>query len=115
MSMFIQTIGQLNKRGTVNELDDTLARAVQQVRLTGKAAELTYKIKIKPQDATGETVTLEDSITLKTANPMRKSAIFFTSDDGKISRNDPHQAELPMESLSGGLEDPATMKAAVAQ
>lgn len=103
--MFVQTISQLNKRGTMAELDENLARTIQQVRITGKSAELTYKLKIKPQDAEGETVTIEDSITVKTANPIRKSAIFFTAEDGRISRDDPNQPELPMKAVEGGKTD----------
>ncbi|WP_237764045.1 hypothetical protein [Terrimicrobium sacchariphilum] len=100
--MFIQTIGQLNKRGSVSELDEALARAVQQVRITGKTAELTYKLKIRPQDMDGDTVQIEDSITLKTANPIRKSALFFTTEDGRVSRDDPNQGDLAFEEVEGG-------------
>lgn len=102
MSMFVNTIAQLNKRGSMAELDEALARAVQQVRITGKQAELTYKIKIRPQDVDGDTVMIDDSISVKTANPIRKSAIFFTNEDGRVSRDDPNQPELPMTSIGGG-------------
>lgn len=111
MSMFIQTIGQLNKRGTLPELDEALAKAIQQVRLTGKPASLVYQLKIKPQDTEADTVTLEDSITVKTANPLRRAAIFFTTEDGRISRNDPNQPELPMHSIEGGQKETASAEA----
>jgi hypothetical protein len=115
MSMFIQTVGQLNKRGSVNELDEALSKAVQQVRATGKSAELTYKLKIKPQDTEGDTVQIEDSITLKTANPMRKSALFFTTEDGRVSRENPAQPDLPMETIQGGKTTPQPQPVAAAQ
>jgi len=93
--MFLETIALLNKRGTVQELDDKMAEAIRSVRTTGKAAEITYKVKIKPQDAEGETVQIEDSITVKTANPLRKPALFFTTEDGRVTRDDPNAPEFP--------------------
>ena len=99
--MFLETIALLNKRGSVQELDDKMAEAIRSVRTTGKAAEIIYKVKIKPQDAEGETVQIEDSITIKTANPLRKPALFFTTEDGRVTRDDPNQPEF-LKSLPGG-------------
>lgn len=102
MSMFVQSVSQLNRRGTLAELDDALSSAVQQVRKTGKPAELTYKIKIKPQTAEGDEVQLVDSITVKTAQPMRKAATFFTTEEGTLSRENPNQPDLPLRAVTGG-------------
>ncbi len=102
MSHFITTISNLNKKGSLSELDETLARAIQQVRKLGKPAKLTYTLDIKPDDADGEMVTIQDSIALKTASPARKASKFYTTEDGKLSRNDPNQPELPIAAVPGG-------------
>lgn len=105
MSMFITTISRLNKSGTINELDDQLSKAVQAVRLTGKVAKLTLEITIRPNDRDAETVLIEDSIKVKTASPPRKAAIFFTTEDGRLSRENPSQPDLPMK-----LQDDGTIE-----
>ena len=105
MSMFITTVGQLNKRGTISELDDALSNAIKQVRLTGKAATITYQIKIKPNSGDGETVELSDNIKVATANPARKTSIFYTTEDGRITRDNPDQPELPIKAVEGGLAE----------
>ena len=112
MSQFIQTISRLNKSGTISELDDQLSKAVQAVRTTGKPAELTIKLKIRPNDPEGDRVLISDSISLKTATPPRKDALFFTTADGALSRNDPNQTELPLRSVAGGISDDIETQAA---
>ena len=114
--MFITTIGQLNKRGTVSELDDALSNAIKQVRLTGKAATITYQLKIKPDTGDAERVEIQDSIKVQTANPMRKTSIFYTTEEGTLSRDNPDQPPLPgiVEGGAPKLADvPAAPKVAV--
>lgn len=115
--MFIQTIGRLNKAGTISELDQQLSQAVLAVRLTGKVAKLTLELTIRPTSPDSETVMIEDSIKVKTASPPRKAAIFFTTEDGRLSRENPAQPDLPMK-LEGGASpesEPTATKTAVAK
>lgn len=114
MSMFIQTVGRLNKAGTINELDEQLSKAVLAVRMTGKVAKLTLELTIRPTANDAETVMIEDSIKVKTASPPRKAAIFFTTEDGRLSRENPNQPDLPMK-LEGGAAPEAEFQTAVAQ
>lgn len=102
MSQFVSTVSQLNRRGTLGELDAALESAVQQVRRTGKPAEIIYKLKIKPTSADGDEVQVSDGITVKTAEPARRAATFFTTEEGGISRENPNQSELPLRALDGG-------------
>jgi len=115
MSMFMQTIGCLNKGGTSHELDEALAQAVQAVKTTGKVAKITFEIVIRPNDRDADTVTVEDSIKVKTANPPRKAALFFTDDGGRLLRDNPKQAKLPFREIEGGAEASTPPAKAVAQ
>lgn len=112
--MFLNTIGVLNKGGTSAELDEALAQAVNAVKATGKVAKISFEITIRPADKDGDTVMVEDAIKVKTANPPRKAALFFTDDHGRLHRDNPNQTTLPFKQIAGGKSETAeTIIAAV--
>lgn len=106
-SMFIKTISHLNKGGTISELDENLAELVRQIRATGKPGSLTLKLTVKPIDSEAKTIEVKDKITLSVPDIPRRSSVFYTNEDGRVSRTDPEQPELPIQAVDGGLEEEA--------
>ena len=110
--MFISVLGQLGRRALVGELDENLAELVRQVRSAGKAGTLTLKLTVKPRNGDVTEVDITEAVTLSAPQPARKPSIFFTSEEGTLSRTDPNQADLPFEAHDGGkatieIETPA--------
>jgi hypothetical protein len=92
---FAAFLVQTNKGRTHDELSARFAELVRAVRETGKTGVLQLRIEVKPVKGTdGEQVVITDSITAKTPQLDRPASMFFTTDDGGLSRNDPKQAEL---------------------
>ena len=105
MSLFIQTLSRLNKGGSCEELDAHLARLTQQIRATGKAGSITIKLSIKPVNSDGEMVEISDKISIQEPDLPRRSSLFYTTEEGTLSRQNPNQAELPLESVEGGKSE----------
>lgn len=102
MNAFLQMVGEIRQGAAASELADALADLVRTVRDTGRAGELTLKVKLKPASK-GDVTTLmvEDAVTVKRPSPERGATIFFSTTENVLSRNDPRQPEL------AGLRAPA--------
>lgn len=91
---FAITLAQLGKGNNLAELSSELNRLVRAVRATGKKGKLAYTLHVVPVDGTdGAQVVLTDEIKLNTPSPDRKSSLFFTTDDGQLTRRDPNQRD----------------------
>lgn len=77
-----------------DELDDSLQALVQKVDETGKAGELTLKIRVKRGSA-GQ-VEITDSVNLKLPQPVRETTLAFALPNGALTRSDPRQATLDL-------------------
>jgi hypothetical protein len=86
---------------THSELTDALAQVAHAVMETGKAGELTLKIRIsKAARGGGHQMFVADQITTKIPELDREETLFFFDEDSfSLSRNDPHQPELPLQVL----------------
>ncbi len=81
--------------GLHSELSDQLAELVLATREQGKKGSLTLKLDVAP-NADGMTVTIVDSITLKKPEATRQAGIWYSDEDGNLSRRNPMQQELPI-------------------
>lgn len=95
------TIRSIDKGRAASELETALAevaKAVMEFRLKG---EISIKLTFKPS---GDGMETTMKITPKAPKRELKPAIFFVDEEGKLSRDDPNQPELPavarMESAS---------------
>jgi len=86
---------------THSELTDALAKVALAVMETGKAGELTLKIRIsKASRNGGHQMFVADQITTKIPELDRDETLFFFNEDSfSLSRSDPHQPELPLQVL----------------
>ena len=93
MKPFNQTIAELRRGKTVEELTDAMAELVAKCTETGKGGSLQLTIKIAP----GKSGQLEITDSIKVSVPQfaRESSLFFVTPEGNLSRNDPRQDELP--------------------
>lgn len=83
------------RKGTVVSLATSLlAEVVRAVDETGKAGEVTIKIKINPSKDGSAEKTLVATVAHKKPIPEMQPAIFFSDKDGDLHRVDPAQREM---------------------
>jgi hypothetical protein len=92
--LFLHTLSTLRYGMTQQELSEELHTAVQRAIDTGKTAEITLKIKIKPE-ANGAQVFITDEIKSKIPAFAREQTILFPTPEGNLIREDPRQAQIP--------------------
>jgi len=92
--LFLQRHGALH-----GELTVALAELTQAVMATDKAGSLTLTIKVK-KSGRGIQMLVEDKVVLrKPTAEVDPSFFFFDEESGSLSRNDPFQPDLPLQSL----------------
>ena len=92
---FIETLRTVNKGQSPFELSQALDKLVAAVKKTGKAGKLVYTLSVAPAANTDGQVGVSDDIDIKLPKPSRFQSIFFATDSGKLTREDPNQMELP--------------------
>ena len=100
---FNATVAQLRNGQTQIEASELLNELVQACRKTNKVGELTLKIKIRPDNASGQYF-LEDQVSIKAPKSERGKTLFFGTPEGNLSRQDPNQKELDLRSLNENRE-----------
>jgi hypothetical protein len=97
---FFTTLRDLRAGATLDDLDSAIAEVVAAVRATGKAGEITLKLKLRPpKKATATYLTVEDEVATKVPKHDRADTIFFPLADNSLSRNDPSQMQLGLRSV----------------
>jgi hypothetical protein len=79
------------------EISTALADVVHAVLEHDKQGSLTLTIKVKP--AGDGAVQVIDHVQIKAPEGDRPAALFFADDHGNLSRNNPHQPELPLREI----------------
>lgn len=92
--LFTHTINQLRYGQTAEELSQHVAECVESARDTGKVAELTIKLKFKPE-ANGAQLFISDDIKTKIPKFAREATILFPTAENNLQREDPRQASIP--------------------
>jgi len=92
--LFLHTLSTLRYGQTQYELSEELHNAVRRAIYTGKVAEITLKLKIKPE-ANGAQVFITDEIKSKIPQFTREQTILFPTPEGNLIREDPRQTTLP--------------------
>ena len=94
MVPFTDILRQIRKGIVVDELDQAMLKVNEAVIDTGKAGEITLKIKIKPMKGDSCQVTLTPVVSFKKPQADLPDGIFFLTGDGDLVRNDPNQSEM---------------------
>lgn len=107
---FLATIADLRAGRTQDELTEELGRLVQAVADTGKAGELTIKLKIKPAAKDSHLIHIADEIIVKAPKMDRASTLMFAS-EGSLTLDDPHSKVDKNNLKSVGGEERGELKA----
>jgi hypothetical protein len=98
---FAHTLQNLRDGRVHAELSTSLSELLHKVQETGKAGELTLKIKIKPATRGNvDKVMISDQISLNLPKPERGEDVFYLTDDCDLSRNHPRQASLELREVN---------------
>ncbi|MCP9819834.1 hypothetical protein KBZ18_10050 [Synechococcus sp. Cruz-9H2] len=82
------------------ELTAALAEVSQAVMDTGRAGEITLKIRIAKATPTGHQLFVADQVTAKPPRPEREQSLFFFDEENwSLSRSDPRQTALPLQEV----------------
>lgn len=103
--LFTDTLRDMRNGQTVRELTDAMADVIQRVKDTGKAGELTLKLKIAPASRGGEvtTVIVTDNVTTKLPVMERGASIFFTTPEMAEDWLKHNRANRPLRKSGGVL------------
>lgn len=93
---FTQTLNFL-ERGCLNaELTEELAELVKAVRETGRKGTVTLKINVALMKGSEDTVNISADVNTSKPRSDRAQTIMFSTYDGDLLRDDPHQASLDL-------------------
>jgi len=91
---FATTLAQLDKGSTLAELSAALTDLVAACRATGKKGALKYRLVIKPLPNTdGAQVMCVDEVRAEIPTADRRATLFFTTEEGRLTRKDPNQRD----------------------
>lgn len=97
MSSIIDVLSQIRGGAALTDANKELRAVVMAVKSTGKKGSITLKIDIEP-DKTDETVvTFQPDVTIKVPRKPYAKGLFYVSENGDVSREDPRQTELDLE------------------
>ena len=84
------------RRGALNqEAAEEMTKVIQAVRETGKAGKLTITIDVKPLANHEGAVTVRGKATATLPKVDSKDEVFFATEGGELTRNNPKQDEFP--------------------
>lgn len=83
------------------ELTEQLTELVKSCTEHGKKGSLTLTVTVKPSDD-GYHLFVTDDTKATLPRGERPSALYFSDEDGNLSRRDPRQQELPLRKIDGG-------------
>lgn len=81
------------RRGELLEVgDQKLSELIEAIQQTGQGGSLTLKVSFKVNKA-GQLETVPD-LTIKKPTRSMGTGIYFATDDGRLTRRDPHQMDI---------------------
>lgn len=105
---FFETLRELRRGQTLLELADKLAELTAAVVQTQKPGKLTLQLTLAPAGKRGTALLMTDKVTLLEPLADQASTIFFPTSDFQLSRNDPNQLTLKLQSAAPPGVDPET-------
>ena len=87
-------LAQINHGALADEAAAKLADLVQEVSHIGRKGTLTLTIQVAPFTGGGDTVQLSGKVAVKPPAHDPHAGVFFFTEDGALSRNDPSMNTL---------------------
>lgn len=104
--VFVNSIATMNNGEVVNDIDDALRQAVRAALTTAKKSRVTIKLDIVPAgEGVGGTPLFRvvDDIEINLPKKARsKASVFFADADCNLTRRNPKQDEMRLETIDGG-------------
>ena len=89
---FLGLIQSFRRGELLDDGNQKLNELVEAIRTTGAGGDLTLKLKFKLNKA-GQ-LEIQPELTIKKPTRALGMGIFFATDDGTLSRRDPHQMDI---------------------
>lgn len=89
---FVGLLSSHRRGELVREADELLSEMIQALNDYGGSGELTMKLKVKRNEA--DQLEVNPSLTMKKPRRTLGMGIFYTTDEGKLSRRDPNQHDF---------------------
>lgn len=106
---FFETLRELRKGKTLEDLTFALSEMVTAVQSTGKGGEIVLRLRIRPpRKGSLSYITIEDEVVTKAPRADRGDTVFFPLADGSLSRQDPSQLGLKLTPVPDEVVDPET-------
>ena len=93
------------KGAMMTDLSKTMQEAVLAVTEHGEAATVTVTFKISPANSDAGALSVRDEIKSKLPQPKRSNTLFYSTDDGRLVREDPNQEDLKFEVKAAETSD----------
>jgi hypothetical protein len=94
--LFTDILRDIRKGTPVTEATAALAAVVRAVDETNKPGSVTITLTVKPSKDGSAEKSLIAAITSKMPHSDIQPAIFFSDEDGNLTRIDPRQEEMPL-------------------
>lgn len=92
---FAAFLVKTNKGRTHAALSAGLAEVVRQVKATGKKGTLKLVVTVQPvAKSDTDQLKVTESVDVKPPQEELRASIFFATDDGKLTRDDPNNQEI---------------------
>lgn len=108
MSSILDVLSQIRGGAALIDANKELREVVMAVKSTGKKGSITLKIDIEPDKTDDTVVTFQPDVTKKVPKKAYAKGLFYVSDNGDVSREDPRQQELELERQEKLAEQGAT-------
>ena len=96
---FSQTLANLQRGDTIEQLDELLTEALQASNDTGKVSKVTVTLTIKPNRGTYK---IQDDIKSTLPKFDKEPTVLFTDGNQQLVREDPRQQKLNLEHIDAG-------------
>lgn len=111
----LDILGQIRGGYALHKFSEKLAEATLAARTVGKKATVTLTIEVSPDKTDESVVSVQPKITCKIPEKGFAEAIFFVDEKGKLSKEDPKQAEMFEERRKQGVVDIAAQDERIMQ
>lgn len=102
----VELLRLLRDGGVAFDLSAALGALVGAVRETGKPGSLALTIKVAPAaEGNASKVLLRDDIALKLPRPEHLPSMFYTTDDGRLTRHNPNQLRMSQAAPDAGFPE----------
>lgn len=114
--VFLNTLAAMNAGIVINDLDDALRSATKAASDAKAKAKVLLEISVVPNgEGAGGTALFKLDAKIKTSLPQepRQPSVFFSDDDGNLTRRNPKQEEMKLTMQPGGMAEQAPAAAKV--